>query len=200
MGNVWRRALGETHECEALAILVSSGGPGWEEGEGDQLVWAMSSAIPDCDDPCGEGGIPFREVGSIFPASKEISSPLAIGAFGPMGVGLLGELPVEGCSKLSGIAIDCSSSISIVMLGQETMSLGHSVTKCGDEIGVKDHWQTILGRFTCKCMGSWEGPMWESGSQIGSLGSETCNGSRPLFRPSRYTTSTPHCRSLQTSK
>ena len=71
-GNVLRRALGETHNCEALGILVSSGAPGGEEGEGEWLVWAMSSAIPDCDDPCGEGGIPFREVGSIFPASKGI--------------------------------------------------------------------------------------------------------------------------------
>ena len=42
-----------------------------------------------------------------------------------MSVGLLWELPAGGCSKLSGIAIDNSSSISIVMLGEETMLLGH---------------------------------------------------------------------------
>ena len=46
-----------------------------------------------------------------------------------MSVGLLGELPAGGCSKLSGIVIDNSTSISIVMLGQETMSLGHSETE-----------------------------------------------------------------------
>ena len=38
-------------------------------------------------------------------------------AIGAMGDGLLGEIPVEDCSELSGIAIDSSSSISTVMLG-----------------------------------------------------------------------------------
>ena len=46
---------------------------------------------------------------------------LAVGASGAMGVGLLGEIPAGGCSELSGIVIDSSSSISIVMLEQETM-------------------------------------------------------------------------------
>ena len=54
-----------------------------------------------------------------------------------MSVDLLGELPAGGCSKLSGIAIDNNSSISVVMLGWGTMLLGHSVTEYGDEIGVK---------------------------------------------------------------
>ena len=58
-------------------------GPWWGEREGGWLVWAMSLAIPDCDDPCGEEGIPFREAGSIFPASKGISFLLAIGVIGP---------------------------------------------------------------------------------------------------------------------
>ena len=53
-----------------------------------------------------------------------------------------------GCSELSVIAIDSSSSISFVMLGWETMSLGHSMTECGDEIGVEDCCGMILGRFT----------------------------------------------------
>ena len=90
-------ALGEAHECRALGTLNSSGAPSGEEEEGDQLVWAMSSAIPDCDDPCGEGGMTFREAGSIFPTSKRISSPLEIGAIGSMSFGLLGEIPVGGC-------------------------------------------------------------------------------------------------------
>ena len=60
--------------------MVSSGASGRVEGKGEWLVWAMSSAIPYYDDPCGEVDIPFREVGSIFPASKGASSPLAIGA------------------------------------------------------------------------------------------------------------------------
>ena len=113
-----------------------------------------------------------------------------------MSVGLLGEIPAGGCSKFSGIVIDNSSSISIVMLGQETMLLGHSVTECSDEIGVEDRCGTILGRFTCKSVGLQADSTWESESQIGGLGRETHSGSRPLFRPSRYTTSTPCCRSL----
>ena len=86
---------GRVHKCEALEILVSSGVPSREEGEGEWLVWAVSSAIPNFGDPCREGGIPFREVGSIFPASKGVSSQLAIGAIGVMSADLLGELPVE---------------------------------------------------------------------------------------------------------
>ena len=73
--------------------------PQGEKGEGEWLVWAMSLAVPDCNDLCGEGGIPFREVGSIFPASKGISSPLASGA---MSVGLLG-------SYLQGDAPNCQA-------------------------------------------------------------------------------------------
>ena len=106
--------------------------------EGEQLVWTMSLALPACDDSCGEEGIPFREAGSIFPTLKGISSPLAIGAFGAMDVDLLGGMPMGSCSEVLGIAIDRSSYISVVMLGQETISLGHSVTECGDEIGVKN--------------------------------------------------------------
>ena len=36
-----------------------------------------------------------------------------------MDTGLLGEMPMGSCSEVSGIAIDSSSSISVVMLGQE---------------------------------------------------------------------------------
>ena len=58
--------------CKALGVLISSWAPGGEEGEGEQLVWAMSLAVPTCDDPCGEGGIPCREAGSIFLGLKGI--------------------------------------------------------------------------------------------------------------------------------
>ena len=68
-GNVLKMTLGEAHECGALGTLVSSGTPGREDGEGEWLVCTMSLALPDYDDPCEEGGIPFREAGSIFPAS-----------------------------------------------------------------------------------------------------------------------------------
>ena len=156
----------------------------------------MSSAVPDCDDLCGEGVIPFREAGSILPASKGISSPLAIGAIGAMSVGLLGEILVGGCSKLSGIVIDNSFSISVVMLGWETMSLGHSVTECRHGIGVEDHCGMILGRFTCKSVGLQADSTWESESQIGSLGKETQSSSKSLLRPSGHTISTAHYRSL----
>ena len=86
------------------------------------------------------------------------------------------------------------------MLGWETMSLGHSMTECRDEIGIKDWCGTILGRFTCKSAGSQGDFAWESESQIGGFGRETHSGSRPLFRPSGHTTSAPHFRSLQTSR
>ena len=119
-----------------------------------------------------------------------------IGAIGAMSVGLLGEISVGGCSELSGIANDNSSSISIVMLGWETRSLGYSVTECGDQIGVEDHCGMILGQFTCKSTDLQADSAWESESKIGSLGRETHSSSRPPCRPSRYTTSTPHCKSL----
>ena len=121
-------ALGEAHEGEALGTLVASEVPGMGDREDEQLVWAMLLAMPVCNDSYGEGGISFREAGSIFPALKEISSPLAVGTFGAMDVDLLGEMPMGSCSEVVGIAIDRSSSISIVMLGQETISLGHSMT------------------------------------------------------------------------
>ena len=69
---------------------------------------------------------------------------------------------------------------SLVMLGWETMLLGHYMTECRDEIDVEDHWGTILGRFTCRSMGSWEGPTWESESQIGGLGRETQQFQAPI--------------------
>ena len=122
----------------ALETLGATGVPGMGDREGECLVWVESSAIPACDDSCGEGGISFRVAGSIFPASWGISSPLAVGAFGARDVGLLREMPMGGCSEVSSIAIDRSSSISIVMLGSETISLGHSMTECGDKIGVED--------------------------------------------------------------
>ena len=53
-GNVLRMALQEAHKCGALGTLDSSEDPSGEKGEGEQLVWAMSLAIPDCDEPCGE--------------------------------------------------------------------------------------------------------------------------------------------------
>ena len=81
--------------------------PAMGDGEGEWLLWAMSSAMPTCNDCCGE-------------------------------VGLLGEMPMGSCSEVSGIAIDRSSSISVVMLGWETISLGHSVTECRDEISVEN--------------------------------------------------------------
>ena len=117
-------ALGEAHGCGALGTLVSSGAPGREDEKGEWHVWTMLLAIPDCDDPCGEGGIPFREAGSIFPVFKGISSPLEIGAIGAMSVGLLGKIPAGGCSDLSCIVIDSSSFISIVMLGGRPCHLG----------------------------------------------------------------------------
>ena len=201
LGKVLKMALGETHICEAMGILVASEVPGMGDRGGEQLVWAMSSAMPAYDDSYGEGGITFRETGSIFSASKGISSLLAVGMFGAMDVGLLGEMPTGSCSELSGTVIDrSSSSISIAILGQETISLGHSVTECRDEIGVKNHWGVILGRFTCKSMGLQVDSMWESESEIGGLGGKTTAVPGPPFRPSGYTTSTPHCRSLQTSR
>ena len=139
LGKVLKVALGEAHEGGTLGTLVASGVSGRGDGEGEWLVWAVSLAMSACDDPRVEGGIPFREAGSIFPASKGISSPLAAGAFGAMGVGLLREMPMGSCSGLSGIAIDRSSSISVVMLGWETISLWYSVTECRDEICVEDH-------------------------------------------------------------
>ena len=131
-------ALGEAYECGALGTLVASGVPDMRGGEGEHLVWAMSSARPFRDDPCGEGGILFGESGSIFPALKGTSSPLIIGTFGAMDAGLLGEMPTGSCSEVSGIAIDSSSSISILMLGQETLSLGHSMAECRDGIGIEN--------------------------------------------------------------
>ena len=94
--------------------------------------------MPVCDDTCGEGGTLFGESESIFPSLKGTSSPLIVGTFGAMDAGPLEELPPGRCSEVSGIAIDSSSFISIVMLGQETISLGHSVAECGDEIGIEN--------------------------------------------------------------
>ena len=82
-GNVLRRVLGEAHKCGALEILVSSGAPGREEVEGECLVWAMSLAIPDCDDPCWEGGISFREAGSIFPPPRGFPPHWLLEQLGP---------------------------------------------------------------------------------------------------------------------
>ena len=130
-------ALWEAHDCEALGTLVASGVPGGSEGE--WLVWAVSSAVPTCHDSCGEGGISFREAGFIFPGLEGVSSPLAVGTSGAMDVGFPGETTTGSCPDVWSFALEKSSSISVVMLEQGTISLGHSMTEHGDEIGIKNH-------------------------------------------------------------
>ena len=76
-----------------------------------------------------------------FPSGKLDLSipPLAVGTSKAMGVGLLEEMPMGCCPDVLGIALDRSSSISVIMLGQGTISLGHSMTECRDEIGIENH-------------------------------------------------------------
>ena len=138
LGKVIESALGEAHDCQVLGTLVASAVPGMGYREVEQLVWTMSSAMPTSDDSCGEGGISFRKGRSIFSGSKRISLPLAVGTSGAMGVGLLREVPMGCCPDILGIALDRSSSISIIMLGWGTISLGHSVTECGDKIDIEN--------------------------------------------------------------
>ena len=83
-------ALEEAHDGEALGTLVASVAPGRGDREGEWLVWAISSAVPTCDDSCGEGGISFREARFIFPGSERVSSPLAVGTSGAMDIGAQG--------------------------------------------------------------------------------------------------------------
>ena len=45
-------------QLEGRGLLLLSGVPGL--GEGEWLEWAVMSAIPTCDDLCGEGGSCFR--------------------------------------------------------------------------------------------------------------------------------------------
>ena len=85
--------------------------------------------------------------------------------------------------------IDNSSSISVVLLWQEAMLLWHYMTECGDEIGVDDYWGTILGRFTCKNVSSWEDPMCKSKSQIGSWRGRPTTVPGPHLGLPRYTIS-----------
>ena len=95
-------------------------------------------------------------------------------------------------------------STSSSMLGLVTVSLGHSVKECREEIGIDDCWEVaivtspwvVLGRFTCNMAGL----LVDSISQTDCLGRGTCISLKPPFRPSRYTTSLPHWRSLQTSR
>ena len=64
--------------------------------------------------------------------------PLAVGLLGAMGGGLLGEVCAESYPGVSSIVLEKSSSISSAMLGPVAISLGHSVTECGEDISIDD--------------------------------------------------------------
>ena len=42
-------------------------------GEEEQLEWAVMSALPTCDDSCGEGGGCFKKTGIVSPRSEGTS-------------------------------------------------------------------------------------------------------------------------------
>ena len=53
--------------------------------------------------------------------------------------GLLGETGAKDCSGVLDNVQDKSFSTSSSKLGLVTVSLRHSVTECGEEIGADDH-------------------------------------------------------------
>ena len=63
----------------------------------------------------------------------------AVGVLGATGGGLLGETGTRDCSDVLDNVLDKSFSTSSPMLSLVTVSLGHSVTECGEEIGIDDH-------------------------------------------------------------
>ena len=56
-----------------------------------------------------------------------------------MGGGFLGETGTPDCPGMLDNVPDKSLSTSSSMLGLVMVSLGHSVTECGEEIGVDDY-------------------------------------------------------------
>ena len=100
----------------------------------------------------------------------------------------------------------CQTRVSLLLPPCWAWWLYHlgTQTECREEISIDDCWevaivtslQMVLGRFTCNMTGS----LVDSASQTDCLGRGTCIGLKPPFRPSGYTTSMPHWRSLWTSK
>ena len=90
----------------------------------------------------GNPGVPplEGEFSSLLAAgSGGFSSLVAIGSGRSASGCLLGELCTEDSPGISNIGFNKSSSISSVMLGPVTTSLGHSVMECGEETGVNDY-------------------------------------------------------------
>ena len=79
------------------------------------------------------------ESGIISPKSGGFFSLLAAGVLGTMSGGLLGETSAQNCFGMLDNAPDKSLSTSSSMLGLVTVSLGHSVTECREEIGIDNH-------------------------------------------------------------
>ena len=52
---------------------------------------------------------------------------------------------MEDPPAISNIGFDKRSSISSIMLGPVTISLGHSVTQCGEETSINDCRETAFG-------------------------------------------------------
>ena len=66
-------------------------------------------------------------------------SLLAAGVLSTTGGVLLGETDTQDFSGMLGNAPDKSLSTSSSMLGLMTVSFGHYVTECGEEISIDDH-------------------------------------------------------------
>ena len=108
-------------------------------GEGEQLEWAVTLAIPACEDSCGGGWMWLLQVTWKCLSWIRGASLLLATALLAVSGDLLGEVCMEGLPGMSNVEFDRRPSNSSIMLGPMVISLGHSITECGEETGINDH-------------------------------------------------------------